>query len=65
MKKGGWWFEISLLFLIHFKLSENQKNIVFFTVFWGDLEHAGTLWRPHTQATLKSPTLIGLIKFKN
>ena len=48
------------LFLIHYKVSENQKN-GFFTVFWGDLEGAGTLCPPRTQATFKSPAPLGLI----
>ena len=49
---------MSKLFIIHYILSENKKN-VFFTVFWGDLEGAGTLY-PCTQATFKSPVLLGL-----
>ena len=36
MKKGVWRSKIPWLFLIHYKLSENQKKIWFFTEFWGD-----------------------------
>ena len=49
MEKGVLRSEISWLFLIHYELSEIQKNV--FTVFWGDLE-GGLIHPPHTQATL-------------
>ena len=43
--------EISWLFLIRYKLSENQEIFFLdFTVFLGDLEGAGTL-PPRAQAT--------------
>ena len=61
-KKGVWRSQISWLFLIHYELSENQKKIFwFFTVFWGDLEGAGWFSPPRSQATTRSPALLGLI----
>ena len=67
MKKGVWRSKISWLFLIHHELSENQKKIWFFTVFWGDLEGAGWFRPPCIQATSRSLALLGLIwrLFKN
>ena len=61
-KKWVWRSQISWLFLIHYELSENQKKIFwFFTVILGDLEGAGTMCPPpYTQATSRSPTLLGL-----
>ena len=50
-KEGVGRSEISWLFLIHYKLSENPIKIVF-AVFWGDIEGVGTLC-PRTQATFK------------
>ena len=35
---------------------KSKKNFCFFTVFWGDLEGAA----PHSQATSRSPALLGL-----
>ena len=61
MKKGVWKSKISWLFPIHLKLSGNQKKIWFFTVFWGDLEGAGWFSPPCSQATTRSPALLGLI----
>ena len=58
-KKGVWKSEISWLFLIHYKLLENQK-IGFFTVFWGDVQGVYTLCPPCTQATFKRPAPLGL-----
>ena len=40
-EKWVWKFDISLFFLIHYKLKQIKKK--FFAVFLGDLEDAGTL----------------------
>ena len=57
-EKEVWRSQISWLFPIHYELSENQKTIGVFTVFWGDLEDAGTI-NPHPQLSFiqKPPTI--------
>ena len=45
-EKRGLEVQNFLIFLIHYRLSENQKKIWFFTLFWGDLEGVGTLCPP-------------------
>ena len=43
-----------------------RKSKIFggvFTVFWGDLEGAGWFSPPRTQATFRSPALLGLSQF--
>ena len=56
MKKWDWWCQSSWL-------SENHKKFFgFFTVFWGDLEGAGWFSPPCSQATSRSPALLGLRK---
>ena len=59
MKK--WGLDVRNFFTFPYSLltSRQSKTILFFTVFWGDLEGAGTLY-PRTQATFKSPAPFGL-----
>ena len=60
MKKCCWKSQFSWLFLINYKISENQKNWFFTVLFLVDLEGVGTLCSPRTQTTFKSPALLGL-----
>ena len=57
---GYFSMKISCLFIIHYKLSENQKRIWFFTVILGYIEGVGTITPRPTQATSRSP-LLGII----
>ena len=58
MKKGVWRYQFSWLFLIHNELSDNQKTFGFFCVLgWSERAQS----TPLTQATSRSPPLLGLI----
>ena len=64
MKKGVWRSQISWLFLIHYELSENQKNFFwFFTVFWGDLEGAGWFSPPPLSSNIQEARPIRVKKW--
>ena len=50
---------------IHYELSENQIFFCFFIVFLGDLEVLALSTPPPSQATSRSPPLLGLKDIRN